>query len=421
MLIKFLSSFFNNLPSLERMVLKLLLETAPIWLPILLIIIGWKLWVRYIRALFWGKQKRILLEIKLPKEITKSPLATETFLIGLHQTGREGNWYDKYWKGGTRPWFSLEMISIEGAVRFFIWTEVLYKNLVESQLYSQYPTVEIYEVPDYTEGNYFDEDKTTSLWGTNFILKAPDSYPIKTYIDYGLDKADTKEEYKTDPITPIIEFLGSISKGEQAWIQILIRAHKKEQIKKGAWFEKADAWQDEAREEIEKIRKEATPKTDSEYPAFPNPTKGQIEKIAAIERNVAKLGFDCGIRVIYIAKKEKFNRANTSVFRSVFQQFNSNNLNGFKTYLSTSHDYPWQEYLAYLPLNKNRRLNEKKRRIINEYKFRSYFYPPYQKKWFVINTEGLASIFHFPGSVAQTPSFARIVSKKAEPPANLPI
>ena len=51
---------------------------------------------------FWSKQKRILLEIKLPKEITKSPLAMETFLIGLHQTGREGTWYAKFWEGKTR-------------------------------------------------------------------------------------------------------------------------------------------------------------------------------------------------------------------------------------------------------------------------------------------------------------------------------
>src|SRR3989344_818421 len=258
MLNNFLSSILNNLPELERIVLDTLISYSPIWLPILLIIIAWKLWVRYIRALFWSKQKRILLEIKLPKEITKSPLAMETFLVGLHQTGREGTWYDKFWQGKTRPWFSLEMVSIEGVVRFFIWTEEAFKNIIESQLYAQYPTVEIYEAPDYTEGIFFDKYKM-GLMGTNFKFEKSDAYPIKTYVDYGLDKADTKEEYKTDPITPIIEFLGSMGKGEQAWIQILIRAHKKEQKKKGTWFEKTDSWQDEAKEEIEKIRKEATP------------------------------------------------------------------------------------------------------------------------------------------------------------------
>ncbi len=413
MLNNFLSFISNNLPDLEKTVLKILISTGPIWLPVILVIIGWKLWVRYIRALFWSKQKRILLEIKLPKEITKSPLAMETFLIGLHQTGREGTWYAKYWEGKTRPWFSLEMVSIEGVVRFFIWTEVFFKNLVEAQLYAQYPTVEIYEVPDYTEGIFFDKDKT-SLVGTNFEFTKSDVYPLKTYVDYGLDKADIKEEYKTDPITPIIEFLGSMGKGEQAWIQILIRAHKKEQLKKGKWFEKTDTWQDEAKEEIEKIRKEATPETESDYPTFPNPTKGQIEKIAAIERNVSKLGFDCGIRVIYLTEKDKFRPVMISAMSGITRQFHSNNLNSFKPYGITFFDFPWQDF-------RGKRLNRKKRRIFNAYKLRSYFYPPYQRKWFVINTEGLASLFHLPGSVSQTPSLARIVSKKAEPPSNLPI
>ena len=77
-------------------------------------------------------------------------------------------------------------------------------------------------------------------------------------------------------------------------------------------------------------------------------------------------------------------------------------------------DKDWQDY-------KDIRVNKKKRRMLNAYKLRSYFYPPYQKKWFVINTEGLATIFHLPGSVSQTPTFARITSKKAEPPSNLPI
>jgi len=35
--------------------------------------------------------------------------------------------------------------------------------------------------------------------------------PIKTYEDYGLGK-DPKEELKVDPITPLIELLGTLGK-----------------------------------------------------------------------------------------------------------------------------------------------------------------------------------------------------------------
>jgi hypothetical protein len=39
----------------------------------------------------------------------------------------------------------------------------------------------------------------------------------------------------------------------------------------------------------------------------------------------------------------------------------------------------------------------------------------------ILNTEELATIFHFPGQVAGTPTLERVPSKKAEAPSNLPI
>ncbi len=38
-----------------------------------------------------------------------------------------------------------------------------------------------------------------------------------------------------------------------------------------------------------------------------------------------------------------------------------------------------------------------------------------------MTVEELATIFHFPGKVATTPTLGRIPSKRAEPPSNLPI
>ena len=120
------------------------------------------------------------------------------------------------------------------------------------------------------------------------------------------------------------------------------------------------------------------------------------------------------MRIIYLAEKDKFRPANITAMTGITRQFHSNNLNGFKAYSMTDYSLPWQDY-------KDIRVNKLKRRMLKAYKLRSYFYQPYQKKWFVINTEGLATIFHLPGSVSQTPTFARITSKKAEPPSNLPI
>ena len=68
---------------------------------------------------------------------------------------------------------------------------------------------------------------------------------------------------------------------------------------------------------------------------------------------------------------------------------------------------------------KKRRYKEKQY-MLDAYKRRMYFYKPYKKHAFVLNTEELATIYHFPGGVSGTPTFTRIDSRKAEAPANLP-
>ena len=50
-------------------------------------------------------------------------------------------------------------------------------------------------------------------------------YPIKTYIDYKLDKLETEEEMKNDPLASLIELMGTMKEGENMWYQALIRAN----------------------------------------------------------------------------------------------------------------------------------------------------------------------------------------------------
>jgi len=387
-------------------VLFILYLLSPILILAVLVFVCWNLWLSYKRFDFIVKQERVLLELKIPKEIKKTPIAMELVLNALHQTSGEGSWFDRNIKGKSRAWFSLEIASFEGDVKFFVWTQKAFKNLVESYFYAQYPNLEIYEVPDYTQFVSLNFD-TMSMWGTEFVTtNKVDAYPIKTYVDYGLDKLGLKEDEITDPITPLIEFLGSIGTGEQLWLQILVRAHKGG---KSGW-EKED-WKKLAEKEKETLLLKLKP----EEGYFPRmTTKGEQDIIASIERNVDKVAFDCGIRFIYLTEKDKFNGINAPGIVGSFKQYNSEWRNGFKPSNLTGFDYPWQDY-------KNIRLNKKKKDIFDEYKRRAYFYYPHKnKKQFVLSSEELATIFHLPGGVSQTPTFSRITSKKAVPPTNLP-
>ncbi len=396
-----------------------LYEWAPLWAPLVLGKIFAQSWMRYIRSDYILNAGSVLLEIKIPKETMKSPLAMEIFFTSLYQTGA-ATFKELYWYGKVRGWFSLELVSIGGQVKFFIWSHKKFRNLIEAQLYAQYPNIAIQEADDYMSSVPREPDPVNlPMWATYFKFLKSNVYPIKTYVDYGLNE-DPKEEFKIDPMTSVLEYLGSMRKGEQVWIQIIIQAHRKTSFKHdGVLFTKPD-WKDRVRREVEKIREESIVKTkkDSDFPGMPNPTKGQQNTIAALERSVSKWPFETAIRGCYISSREAFNPIGITGLIGTLRQYSSNDdVNGFKLGWFTDFDYPWQDFRR-----KRRTFAEKE--MIQAFKLRSFFQPPFkyfEQSPLILNTEELATIYHFPGSVAATPTLERIPSKRSEAPANLPI
>jgi len=407
---------FLNFPELFSQTVSTLIvffSFFPYWGPFVLGSMFFHQWLHYVQGRYISKINWVILEVKVPKETNKSPLAMEIVLNALYQGGAI-NWYDKWWKGKVRDWFSLEMVSIEGHIKFFIRTPWIFKNVIEAQLYAQYPDIEIYEVPDYAL--YVDYDgMALGEWetiGAEYGLTKEDPYPIKTYIDYGLDK-DPKEEFKIDPLTSVIEYLGSAGKDEQIWIQIIVQAATKRYHKKDGSM---GDWKDEGKDLIDVLTKR-NEKTPEGMPSFKMMmfTKGEVDVVAAMERSMGKLGFDCGIRALYLVKKDKFNPSNIKALGGLFRAFTSNNLNGFKYRdQMIGWDYPWEDY-------NNIRLNKKRKEFFEAYKHRAWFHLPRKLTPFVLTSEELATIYHFPGGVAQTPTFGRIQSRKSEAPVNLPI
>ncbi len=96
--------------------------TAFIWAPILLVIIAARYWLEYRQMEYIRKNfEFIMLEVRVPRIVDKTPLAMELVMHAFQQ-GSKGTWYDRWWKGQVKPWFSLEMVSLEGSVKFFIRT-----------------------------------------------------------------------------------------------------------------------------------------------------------------------------------------------------------------------------------------------------------------------------------------------------------
>ena len=203
--------------------------------------------------------------------------------------------------------------------------------------------------------------------------------------------------------------------GEQLWYKILIRKTRKERKKPGTLFGKRD-WREEAEELVKELQNESKPSIEAgdAFEGFVQLTPGKAETIKSIERSITKLGFDCGIRGIYIAQNDAFVGPKIPAFIYSLRQFNSNTLNGFAiTRWLAKFDYPWQDY-------KEIRQDWTRKKLLDAYRRRSWFYPPYKTPSYVLNTEELATIFHFPGGVVQAPGVTRIASRRQEAPRNIP-
>jgi hypothetical protein len=389
--------------------------TSPAWLPVLAGRVAVLRWLQYKRMEFLSEKKFVLLEMRIPRDTMKTPQAMETVLANLHFGPNESTWHKKYVVGGARPWWSFELVSIEGVIKFYIWTREDFRHAVETYMYAQYPNIEIIEAADYSR--LIDPSrKPYKMAAYEFGHTEPDPYPIKTYVEYGLDKPPGKDEEKVNPLAQVLELLGSLKQGEQAWVQICVRVTKSEKFRgKRNKSGKPYTWKDEAYEKVEELRNKQTIVTGKDQRA-PAPTEVQKDTIAAIERNVGKPGFDVGIRAIYLATEDKFFGSMGGYIANLWKPFSSSGLNGIKTMpgFSDMPDYPWFD-------PNGKKLSAAMHEAVHLYRRRAFFYPPYRSGWMVMSTEELATLYHVPSANVKTTSIPRIQSTTTAAPSNLPV
>jgi len=140
-------------------------------------------------------------------------------------------------------------------------------------------------------------------------------------------------------------------------------------------------------------------------------TPGEKNTIEAVQDKSSKMGFECKLRLIYLSTNEQFspNRAVSAVFGSI-KQFADLTSNGFKPdpKTKTSVMYWFTRH----------RSKKRKAKLVKAYKWRSTIAG---HKGFILNTEELASLWHFPGIEIRTPLLRRTETKKGEPPTSLPV
>ena len=437
----------------------LLLSLWWIWIPWFLFVLARDLWFKYIRNMNLQNLEWVLLEIVPPRDIQKTARAMEQFFASLHGLQGGTNWEDRNIKGLLPDYFSLEIISQEGEIHFLIRTQAKHRDLVESNIYAQYPESEISQVNDYVDSFPIDiPNQDYDSWGAEFNLIKEDAYPIRTYPDF--EKDVSADEQRIDPIASLLEIMSKMGVGEQIWIQTLIRpvnddwkkegeklrdklVGRKEEKEQGLLKEEAVAWKDAGIEvanraitgQISESNNKEEKKLDS--PFLWTTTKSEQEIIHAIETNIAKIGYEVIIRYVYLARKDIYRASSVKKWiYGAYKQFNTQDLNGFirNNKVEPGIDYKIQlKELRDLYRKKNVFADYGKRKFVQYSSVIDYLKPLIfermpiinwffvRSKPFIFNTEELATIYHFPVITVKSPLTPKVEARKGEPPIGLPI
>ncbi len=387
-------------------------------------------WAAYTKKRYLTSLKWVLLDIKPPPDVQKSPKIAENIFSGLHSAYVGATtWRKRFFAGELQPWFSFEIVGNGGDIHFYVRVPEGLRKLVESLVFSQYPDAEITPVEDYIDlvPRHLPNDDY-SMFGTELVFTKEDAYPIKTYPFFEEEKG--KDEFvRTDPLSPLAEALSSLQPGEHIWLQLLIRATG------GDWVKEGQKVIDKIIGKEPKVEKDAVVKSldfiDSLISGVPAAeekkkedfssmklTPGQRFVLEQVENKLSKLGFKSGYRFLYIGRKEAFNLARISDVIGTFKQLYSNNLNSFRPNKETftfakgwfSWLFPSEKGFFY----KQEEL-KKKWHIYRDYRSRAFVKQP-----IILNTEELATLFHLPSIGVRAPAVPRVEAKKGQPPTNLP-
>lgn len=424
----------KQIPHLPLFIFEWMVGTAPIWLPVALAIGAWHVWVWYIQALYLSKREYVVFEMKVPRDVMKSPRAMELAITSFNLSSGETTVYHRAWKGQVRPIFSLEIASFGGEIHFYIWCWKQYKDTVEGALYANYPEIELHEVEDYASKFRFNPEIHNG-WGMEWPLMTYlgidmndfriNAYQPRTYVDFELDK-DPKEEFKIDPLASVIEFMGNIKPTEQMWIQIILRKSGKLTVFTGKPDEDT-LWKAMVEKEVNKLRTQAAiiPSSaltealeeageEAEKHVSPRPSWKQNEMMKSMERHLGKYPFQVGMRGIYWAEGDLRGPMYTGM-RWIWRPFGNPN---YGTHLRPRRwhcdfDYPWADFRGW-------RWTNNLKRVHDAYRRRSFFHSPWQGNTNVLTNETIASLWHPPSRAITTPGLARIPATKVGAPANLP-
>ncbi|KKR72858.1 MAG: hypothetical protein UU16_C0036G0008, partial [Candidatus Woesebacteria bacterium GW2011_GWA2_40_7] len=299
----------------------------------------------------------VLLQVALPRNNESKIDVMEQLFSSLY-TLKKGGWKQKF---SIQPTVSFEIVAKQEDIRFYVWCPKKIKDLVEKQINGAYADAEIIEIDEY---NVFTKEGRVAY--KSFQLGKGNFYPIKTFKDL-----------PTDPMSAITSALAKMGPEEAAVIQVLLSPAESD-------------WQKEGGKFISDTKKQ---ESDPEKAKYSTPAK----TLEAVENKIAKPGFETSVRIVVVSTDEDSAKSHVTNIAGAFALF-AGDLNNLKS-----------------------------RKIWRKGSFMEDFLYRYQPMFnlfgnhtSILNSEELATIFHFPNRQITTPHIFWLNSKTAPAPAQIP-
>ncbi|MEK7521553.1 MAG: type IV secretion system DNA-binding domain-containing protein [Patescibacteria group bacterium] len=308
-----------------------------------------------------GRERRsldsVLLEVAVPRDNEIKIDAAEQMFAALYSIRKSG-WQQKFTVQDT---ISFEVVARHEDIRFYVWCPKRLQDLIEKQIHGAFPDAQINAVPEH---NIFREEGKVAYSGLQ--LRTANFYPIKTFKDL-----------PTDPLSSLTSSLAKMGPDEGACVQIIVSPAD-------------NVWKSGGKFYLSKTKKEESDPNKASY-------KVDAKTFEAIDNKISKPGFETSIRIVVSSTSEEQAKAHLANIKAAFEQF-SGDLNGFKS-----------------------------RKIRNKGTFVDDFWYRYHSKFdilgnqrTILNSEELATVFHFPNKQITTPHIFWLNAKRAPAPSQIP-
>ncbi len=254
--------------------------------------------------------------------------------------------------------FSFEIVAMKEDISFYVSCPKKIRDLVEKQIHGAYPGADIQEQD---EVNIFSEKGRVAFATVN--LEKASYFPIKTYKDL-----------PTDGLSLITSAMSKMGDGEGAIIQLLMQPESRQ-------------WQNQGYSYMQSEKKREADPDKATYQHDP-------KKMESIDSKISKPGFKVSLRIVVSSPQEYSAQSHLNNIVGAFAQFSSSVNNFQRMTIFFKHLFMIDFIYRYLPI--------------------------FHRGTMILNSEELATIFHFPNKTVETHHIRWLNAKTAPAPSEIP-